>query len=279
MYEYEDIRDPDLVSQGDVIEWIAPYAQRPWQVFGVIITADCDLAWNKHGGVISYVPGLLTSDFIWHSFRSKFFEARHTQALQNAAKLINIQRQKNGAVGGEVSTPAVANWLERAGVLGLINELGEMAPRETAKLREVLDQISVYSTLLSHVHPDFELLERAFAAADAKADRPALIKRIQEAWSQLPGDVFHLPSLPMSEDDGMFLMLRHIRQIPADAVAHRPTDLGSGLARVKRVAAVAAPYRYAITQNLTRVFSDIGLPDEHDNRRKTSAQRFFDTRS
>lgn len=277
VHEYEDISDPDEVAQGDVIEWLPSHAKAPWRVFGVVVTADCDLAWGKHEGIISYVPGLLSSDFIWQGFRGKFFTSRHAEALQSAAKLANLSRRKMGIADSNISTSAMHDWLKRAGREGVLNELNVAdAPRE--KIRTLLDQILAYDEVLDQPNADMSLLTRAFAMTGVKGDQAALIKRIEESWGQLPGDIFHLPSLPTGDEEGMFLMLRHIRQLPASAIAGRPGDIDGGNAKVKRVARVCPPYRYSITQNLARVFADIGLPEEHDARRKSSAQRFFDTR-
>lgn len=278
MHEYEDICDPDQIAQGDVIEWLSPYVAHPWQVFGVVVTADCDLAWEKHGGIISYVPGFVSGDFIWHGFREKFFEGRKAEALQSLVKLTNATRKKQGVASSDISKAAIYDWFERAGREGMLDELG-VADNSRQKIGAILDQLAIYDRLLSHKEADMSLLTDAFAMTGPSADRAALVKKIEESWSQLPGDIFHLPSLPTGDEEGMFLMLRHIRQLTASEVAGRPSDVERGEVKVKRVARVCAPYRYSITQNLARVFADIGLPDEHEARRRAAAQRFLDERN
>ena len=278
LHEYEDVGDPDHIEQGDVIEWLPAHAERPWRKFGIVVTADCDLAWGKHGDIISYVPGLLSRDFIWQGFRERFFSKKRDEALQSAIKLANGAIRKQTSEESALSRSAFKDWLARTGRDGLLDELGL---RDTArdKLGDVLDQILACDEILSTPDFDMMLLERSFARTDSKGGRSTLIRKIEENWNQLPGDIFHLPSLPTGDEDGMFLMLRHIRQLSATEVAGRPDDIMRGDVKVKRIARVCAPYRYSITQNLARVFADIGLPEDHEDRRKSSAQRLFETRN
>lgn len=274
LYEYEDIGDPDQIAQGDVIEWITAHRERPWKIFGVVVTADCDLAWNKHGGVISYVPGLTNSDFIWKNFRERFFEKRRQEALNSVTKLINTAIQNDGSEDSSLSGAAVKDWLARVGRDNLLDEIGINGSLRN-KIVKNLDKLLICDDILNCESFDMSLLERAFAATEEKDDRTALIRKIEDQWTQLPGDIFHLPSLPNGEEGGLFLLLRHIRQISVDEVARRPSDMMHGDVKVKRIARVCPPYRYAITQNLARVFADIGLPEDHESRRKTAAQQFF----
>lgn len=276
LHEYEDVSDPDRIEQGDVIEWLPAFAESPWRKFGIVVTADCDLAWGKHGGVISYVPALLSDDFIWREFRGPFFRARRDEALQSAVKLANMAIKKLTSQDSNLSRSAIQDWLARVGRDGLLDEIG-VTDNARVKLDAVLEQILVCDEVLGAPDFDMPLLERAFAATASKGGRDALIRKIEDQWKQLPGDIFHLPSLPTGDEKGVFLMLRHIRQLSVAEIAGRPDDIERGDAKVKRVARVCAPYRYAITQNLARVFADIGLPEDHESRRKSSAQRFFDT--
>lgn len=275
MDEYESIKDYDCVSQGDVIEWVGEHRKSPWQVFGVVVTADCDLVWKKHKGYISYVPAWSIEDFVWHHWRvdtlSKLAEAQFNKL---ATRLTNWRTKRGGS---PITSEATRLWLRRVGSQQLLDELGVTDLGERNGLMHVIEPAQAIDAALCCTEPNMPLLAKAYA----------LIKKSQNAWSDiekdvtqycksLPGDIFHLPSRPDGEDGDLFLMLRHIRQIVEDELTARPDDIRSGLAKAKRVARVSAPFRYAITQNLGKVFADIGLPNDYDNRRSLAANRFFE---
>lgn len=280
MHEYESLEDQDIVGQGDVIEWVGADRRRPWQCFGVVVTADCDLAHEKHGGVISYVPAMLAEDFIWTRWRNDRFNLKFDELLNKAGTRIGRWRGKNGQSEVPLSPGAVRKWLERASPDVMLDEIGVTNKGERADFANILNPAKRLSEILACEEPDLERLEACYVIVNSKAseNRALFVRDIQTDWSSLPGDLFHLPAMPGTEKvtgEGLFLHLRHIRQISADLVSARPDDFRTGIAKARRVARVSAPYRYAITQALARVFSDIGLPDAHDQRCQSAAHLFL----
>ena len=280
MHEYEELEDLDTVGQGDLIKWVDAELLRPWQAFGVVVTADCDLAHEKHGGVISYVPAMLTEDFIWSQWRPERLGAKLNDLLVRAGNRIAKWRSDNGGTDVAPSVAATRKWLERSGADGILDDIGVTDPGQRNHLLNAVGPAAAVLDAINCDAPDFDRLAAAYVIVNPKArtDPNAMPADIQKNWTSLPGDVFHLPAMPreeMAPGDGLFLHLRHIRQISADALSARPDDIRSGRAKARRIARVSAPYRYAITQALARVFSDIGLPDDYDVRRKEAALRFF----
>jgi hypothetical protein len=106
-------------------------------------------------------------------------------------------------------------------------------------------------------------------------DLTPLANEVQSSISSLPGDVFYLPLERNEEEAGLFLMLRQIQQIGIFDISTRVSDMTLHLPKAKRLGRIAAPYRYAITQNLARIFSDIGLPGAYEERRDASSHKFF----
>lgn len=277
MHEFEELEDLDSVAQGDVFQWVD--AERPWKTYGVVVTADCDLAREKHGGLISYVPAMLSHDFIWARWRIERFGSELQQHLEKSARRISV-RLPPGSGGADVSADAIRSWLGRAGVDGVLNDMGVTTPGDRANIANVLRPTEVLLKLMSEKIPDLMLLRAAYAVVKpASADNPKLIAAdIQKSWNSLPGDLFHIPGVPAVKDaegHSLFLHLRHIRQVPAGALSARPDVLRSGKATCKRVARISAPFRYAMTQALGRVFTDIGLPESYEIRCKDAAELFL----
>jgi hypothetical protein len=277
MHEFEELEDLDAVSQGDVFEWVD--AERPWRTYGVVVTADCDLAREKHGGFISYVPAMLSNDFIWARWRIERFGGELQQHLDKSARRVS-GRLASGGGAANVSADAIRSWLERSGADSVLDDMGVTAPGDRATLANVLKPAELLVTLMSKEAPDLKLLRSAYAVVKpASATNPQLIVAdIQKSWNSLPGDLFHIPGVPGANDaerDSLFLHLRHIRQVPAGALSARPDALRSGKATCKRVARISAPFRYAMTQALGRVFTDIGLPESYETRCKGAAELFL----
>lgn len=280
MREYEALEDLDSPAQGDVIKWVGADWTKPWHCFGVVVTADCDLALGKHDGVISYVPALTTDDFIWARWRVDAIGSKLDGLLDKVAGRLARWRAKNGGPETPLSALAMRRWIERAGPEGLLDEAGVEDVGQRKDLLNVISPVAAIVECVNRAEPDLELLSSAYSAVNPKAARDPLVMAddIQKSWTSLPGDIFHLPAMPeegTASGHGLFLHLRHIRQVNAGDVTARPDAIRSGSAKAQRVARVSAPYRYAVTQALARVFSDIGLPDVYDDRRKSAARSFF----
>ncbi len=287
MYEYEELEDLDNPAQGDVIEWFGEHSKRPWKRFGIIITADCDLARDKHGGVISYVPALTSEDFIWQTWRKNRFSRAAEDNLVKAGQRIQKWLLSRGKSQSELSAVAMRQWLARATPNAILDEIGVENPGERANLLNSLEPAATILELLDKQEPCMATLRRAYAVVNSRysEDKSLMALDVQKTWTNLPGDLFHLTTMPSDnpkqnagpdiKNDGIFLQLRHIWQVNSDEVSTRPLDFKDGKAKVRRICRVGAPYRYAITQSLARVFSDIGLPDEYDSRRKSAASSFL----
>src|ERR1700761_1245649 len=115
MHEYEPIEDIDVPSQGDVLEWMGQFREVPWKTFGVIVTADCDLARDKHRGVISYIPAWLTEDFVWSYWRPDKLTAKLDDLIKKSVSRVAKWREKQGSGNGTLSAEAFRSWLARVG--------------------------------------------------------------------------------------------------------------------------------------------------------------------
>jgi hypothetical protein len=268
------------IRQGDVFKWDDEHAARPWYQYGVVVTADCDLAKNKTRGRLSYVPALTMEDYIWHFWRDNKFSSVQKAHISKFTSRLNTRLKKDGRED-EVSEEAAQAWLQRAGTEGLLDEIGVTDKGQRLDLKKIADELVMLLSLLDAEEPNMALLQSCYAIKNAKAtadDVTALALEIQSAISSLPGDVFFLPHVSDRPDEGLFLILRDITQCDISEIAIRPDELRFGRAKAKRLGRVAAPFRFAITQNLARVFSDIGLPESYEEKCKTSSHRFFGSR-
>jgi hypothetical protein len=171
------------------------------------------------------------------------------------SKRLTSWREKNGE-GGEISTAALESWLRRVGAEKLLDELGVADRGQRNTLMAVIKPAEALDECIRCDEPNMHHLTKAFVHIKKSQNfEPNLLsKDLQQYFSQLPGDIFHIPSAPYDEGDDLFLLLRHIRQAHSEEITARPDDIRTGKARGKRIARVTAPLRYAITQNSASLF-------------------------
>jgi hypothetical protein len=124
------------------------------------------------------------------------------------------------------------------------------------------------------------LLNKCYAInknSSPSSDFIELSRDVQGRISSLPGDVFFISGIEGFEKFGLFVMLRHITQCKIEVVAVKPGDLRWGTASARRIARVNSPYKFALAQNMARVFLDIGLPSSYADSQKSSPLRYFES--
>jgi hypothetical protein len=278
--EYEADLGQTPIRQGDVFRWESEHSERPWLQYGVVVTADCDLAKTKTKGRLSYVPALTMEDYIWHFWREPKFAQTQKSHLMKFTTRVNRRLQQDDPQV-EISEDAAIAWLQRLGADQFLDEIRITDNGQRANFKKIANELTLLSKLLEAAEPDLILLKSCYAIKNPKADPDdvkALASEVQSSLSSLPGDVFFLPHVSDRTDEGIFLMLRNITQCEISTIATRPDEIKFGNAKARRIGRIAAPFRYAITQNLARVFSDIGLPQAYEDKCKTSSHRFFEAR-
>ncbi len=193
---------------------------------------------------------------------------------------INNWREKNSQRKSALSEDAISAWLGRANRETILNELGVQDKGQRNTLAPVIDKAMLLRHVIQVANPDLGMLKQSYALIrqDYTAKPHILSEDFQKAISSLPGDVFHIPILPDDTNNGLFLILRDISQCSPSDIARTPDDLRFGSAKARRIARISAPYRYAITQQLGRVFSDIGLPKAYEAKCNEAASKFFTSR-
>jgi hypothetical protein len=264
------------ILQGDLFKWVDSEFSRPWRTYGIVVTADCDLILKKVRGVISYVPAFGMEDYVWHAWKQDRFDSIQKATESKLASRINKKLEQNGS-SARVSIPAAVAWLQRVGIGGLITELRITDRGQINDFSRDAGQAKLFLDLAIIEKPDMALLKQCLELKNKTQaqDFSLIAKELQSSISSLPGDIFYLPMEHEHSDSNLFVMLRHIRQIGIEQIAISVADATVGNPLVTRLGRIAAPYRYAITQNLSRVFADIGLPSAYENLRDTSSKRFF----
>lgn len=274
--ECEPLLDDRAIRQGDVFQWLGDAERSPWALYGVVVTADCDLAKEKTRGVLSYVPILTDEAYFWTFWRPDKFAPILQQHAAKAAGRITNQLQKSNPNQKPMSADSLLAWLDRRGVAGVVSDIGLTDNGQIKELSNRLNDLQLLVDLLSKEDPDYAALKSALPLKNPKASSEnydSLREELRSVVTSLPGDTFFFSHLPGGSASGYFAMLRYISQCPITDVAINQEQLKFGGAKSKRVAKMTSPYLYAMTQGLARVFTDIGLPRTYENMRAENPAR------
>lgn len=270
------------IRQGDVFRWVDDVSSNPWRRFGVIITADCDVAHEKHRGILSYCPILTFLDFLGLFWIPDLMARGIEKHQRNLFQLISRFRKKYRPEFSQNPDPSlISGWVERRGAEGVAEDLSVPPGPQRADLVERLEILKSLGDL--NVSGSFSGQLRALArlkCGESSPEPEAVQDATEQIWNglvgrigRLPGDLFFLNSIGVGFSDGYMVYVRRIREIQVEAIAITPAQERSGEGvSAARISLLGAPYRYRLTQQLGAVFSDIGLPQEYQVNAKTTLQ-------
>ncbi|WP_305782369.1 hypothetical protein [Symbioplanes lichenis] len=260
------------LCQGDVFVFLDENQHLDkWQRAGVVVTADCDLANNKHAGIVSYVPVLPLKEYLAHRLLPRYAEDQRQRHLKSLTGRIRELEQGRGA-GPGLSSRAIEAWAAQAdGAAELIEHFGPL-PAETQRLITAAVTSVQKCTAARHIDDYdemFALLEtlQPSTTKSRKTAADRLNDDILNRLRNLPGDSFFMSSLGADHTGGFVAYLRLVREIRSQQIALSYHDQSLRGVVAKRISRLRAPYVYRLTQLLAEVFAAIGLPDEYEESR------------
>lgn len=250
----------ELIKQGDVFEWRKP--EEPWKKWGIVVTADCDLLWNKYRGTLSYVPVISLDSFVSTHWLPEQFDKLLGARVNFALPLVRTILDPSGA--SELSPEGLVQWLHRDGLDKVLSALSVDKESDTsnalASCSDVISARGVTHDPRTGMETFIRLSSQSRKKKTGDLGNPEW-EKLENAMRQLPGDMFFLSSISPVYKEGYVAYLRgirelHVSQFPATTFDFNTSD-------VVRIARLTSPYKYRITQQLAAVFSDIGLPGSH----------------
>ena len=251
--ECDDVTDDRPLVQGDVFEWLNRGSD-PWQHFGIVVTANCDIAEGKHRGILSYVPLLSLEDYLRLFFLPKALRKGVKSIAEELGKklldqeLAEVIRAHQAANLPEFPEPlsdkAALQWASTMKPEALADELRITEPNPRAKFIALVPGLPMSmrqcraKAMLSRWKPW------------RRNPSPPRCRPCKGGRKDLGGDSRH-----NSEPSGRFLLcrsgafgfmpsagwvayLRLVREIQHDSVAIRQPDLRKPGTLAKRVVAI-----------------------------------------
>jgi hypothetical protein len=269
--ECEELEDSSApLRQGDILEWLGDRAD-PWWRFAIVVTADCDLAHQKHQGLLACVPVLAHDDYLaLFPLPSRLARAR-AKLLERAAALIRGYQESNRPEFPlAMSDEAIAAWIDAVAPDEIITELRVPDGKDAKHLTDVLGAIKTCTSAAAAggFEPQLDALTHAWLVTQGKSGfaerRQVQARELVDLLGRLPGDAVFLHGLSPRHRDGYVAYLRAILTVDEATVARRVPDLRDGSVKAKRISRLSSPYVFHLSQALGQVFSAIGLPSRYE---------------
>jgi hypothetical protein len=274
--ECDPATDADPIRQGDVFRWLGD-DDPVWKRYGIVVTADCDIAFDKHAGVLSYVPVLRAEHYLSLAFLP--------DQVQRVRDLIADEIRTLARRLKETHQPGYAGDLTDRGIDDAVRT--EEAPYMADALNVPVGPDRQQLTGLIEAHQRCDAAAGAMnysvyrdaieiAALSRGLDAEKAVRRLaSDTTNRLerpPGDVFFVGSVHEARE-GFVAYLRLVREINQTEIAITTPQVRVGDAKAIRVARLRSPYVYRLTQQLGDVFSAIGLPTTYEANRRDHATR------
>jgi hypothetical protein len=267
----DDSRIP--LRQGDVLEWLSG-GDDPWREFAIIVTADCDIAHSKHGGVLATVPVLRHEEYLARFPLPLRLAAARDKLADQARRVIREAQEANRPdFPAPMADETIDQWVRTVSADEIVRALSIADERQRRKLDQLLETIRVCGAALED--GGYGMQVGALASAQVLQnggdpdDRSRKIhKDMLELLDSPPGDAMFLHALSPLLRGGYVAYLRHVINIGEGEIAVSARGLRKSEARARRIARLTSPYVYYLSQRLGQVFSAIGLSSAYEASRK-----------
>jgi hypothetical protein len=259
MIECNPVDDNSPIRQGDIFYF---YKQLPpWNKYCIVITADCDIAYDKSAGLFSYCPITDIETYFYYVYVSDLIDINKV--------LVRIKSIISKLTGGgvkdntNIDLDAINKWAK------------EISPEECLKqyktndvtLHDLLEFLHnfVVDNSICNKYVAYMQLMNGITSKEGLLKK--LVTRFGDHIKKLPGDLFYINYISGLDRIGYIVNLRRISAFSQTAVN----------VSMKRISHMSSPFRYRLTQQVGQMFSDIGLPDEYEANRKEAVEEFIKT--
>jgi hypothetical protein len=232
----------------------------PTHRFGVVVTADCDLAQRKNRNSIAYVPVLSSPEY-----------CRQLAGPKRLAELLDRQFERflgdfRSFLPTGMSKLDLRDWCANLSPEEAWRACGSVSSAPPNRFLTSFAAIRLACAL--PLGADIGELASAIAGLklldSKKVDaRSELEKIVREEI--LPSDIYYLPAVSDAHSGGYFVYLRAIISLTQDSLSlvASPWDQGVSARRISRL----EPFlRFALLQSLSMLFVRVGVHDSFRDR-------------
>lgn len=272
--ECEELTDDRPIRQGDVFAWLDAGGDA-WRTLGVIVTANCDIAQQKHRGILSYVPILRLDDYLRLFYLPKRLEKALRPVIGELTKTMRVHQAANRPDFPEALSDAAAQaWARDRDAGEIADDLRILDAKSRAAFTDLVREYqAMHKALQGELYAEqvdtlIQLRVRRQGITPEKA-RDTTFQEIHDSAETLPGDCFFIGRIGSEHSVGYVAYLRLVREIQHNQMAVKQTDFRTGApVLARRISRLRSPYIYRLTQQLADVFLAIGLPGEYEDHRR-----------
>lgn len=259
------VRQPLLgsLTQGAIFSCARAERYTACQVYGLVMTARCDLEQDKYN-VLNYVPVVSLSDWLrvdGYEIASARAEAQTHSRLESALKSVNLPKS---ILASQTAESILETYISRDGI-----------PKNVAKAKPKFEDI--VSRLKRHAEWQTGYSSENVDIFDCDNIGAAMIKEL--VTHRLAGYYFLKTIAPDEQETGFVALLREISHLPRglarliagglEADNHELTEKGEWLAYVDfstddfamPLGQLESPHVEHLLQTFSTLFGRIGLPD------------------
>ena len=256
------------VRQGDILCTRAFDEQgndglaRKW---GVIVTADCDIAQGKMGGLFTYLTIVTAQEYLEHIWATDQIAALNRRWGQKAIDIIHAADRKRDRKVKPLRLLQLLNWIREDGSAAVL----ESVSIEGTKSRSSAKTLDLFA-LSSDSHEYTTPLEQLRACWDLDGRKlKEQSGTIKSALHQryMRSDCILIPALPAEDEVGFVILLRDIRSVsPCELhLSQLRMKVSGGTSGIYRIGRFSDFIRHSIAQRLAILFSRIGMTPEFED--------------
>lgn len=276
--EVRELPPGAAIAQGDVL---ASVAEEPgtYERLLIVVTADCDLAHEKHAGHISCVPVLEARTYAVHHLLDRDVKKLEDELETALSGEIRRSQQRDLDPGAApIGRERAIRWALEEGADSVQKTLPSF---RIDRMQPIIEALATLESAPREFDPLIEAIGRGRAALN-NGSPPEIIARhlgnLRGRLLELPGDAMFLSRIGPDHDRGYVAYLRLLPTVARDHIAVNVPETLQGRA-YERIARLRSPYIYGLTQRLAAVFSSIGLPSDYEEARSSQIAHICRTES
>jgi hypothetical protein len=264
------------IRQGDVIGFWDWNCRLPYDRYGLIITADCDIAQGRPDQHLVFLRIISVSDYaevIWSREKIHKYLDQH---LNEITSTVNRLRRLSDSSSIDINSADVVEWIDRENV-GQI--AASMYPIDTVQQERLGNRLNLLHKLVSASRLPQETfcmkllldIEAHQQSSDQRQLRQKLLSKMRGELLNEDISRFFLSSLQGGDDNkGYYILLNQIGAVCKSSITDSFAELKGSSKSTYRFGRLEKTFKYAVAQRFSHLFQRIGLPDAHNVSRRTT---------
>ncbi|MEQ8283855.1 hypothetical protein [Parvibaculum sp.] len=256
------VADDEGIRQGDIIHSKMRNG-KPEDVWGVVLTADCDIAQKKAGDQFSWLEIVRCEYYLEKYWARDQLKRLIEKQSRVACDGLNARLRRSDLHLSEIDAASLSIWLAENDAEEILRQTGE---KEDKKLSSLLSALRI-SAELEGDGSSLDRLRQAWTLIGRKEESQR--QSVKEAFDAERGfpDYLVVPELPNTMGYGFVVLLRSIHILPSRDLFPSQVDarISGRPEAFYRMGRFGDSLRFSISQKLAFLFSRIGLSVDFEN--------------